>query len=106
MNNPFPATADNEAFRAQIEEITRCFMPFGLFGPQKYPPHGVRLCDLPIEYLVWFKERGFPKGKLGQLMEVTYELKSNGLDSLFAPYRQAYGGSSLKKKRPRDISFE
>lgn len=103
--NPFPATEDPEAFRAQIAEIAATHIPFGMFGPSKYPPFGVALCDLPLEYLAWFKERGFPKGTIGRLLEVTWELKSNGLASLFAPYRKVKGGSTLHKKRKNQWEF-
>ncbi len=105
MNNPFPHTNDPEAFRALLAEIAACHMPFGMFGPAKYPPEGIFLYDLPVEYLGWFKAKGFPKGKLGGYLEVLWELKSNGLDSLFEPFRRAQGGSSLKTKRPRNRKF-
>ena len=51
-------------------------MPFG-----KY--EGRILADLPISYLEWFKRKGgFPKGKLGVLMETVYEIKLNGLEEI------------------------
>ena len=50
-------------------------MPFG-----KYKD--TLLCDLPEYYLSWFSRKGFPKGKLGILMETMYEIKLNGLDYL------------------------
>ncbi len=49
-------------------EIHRTHMPYGMFGKEKYPPNGVPLCDLPEEYLLWFKQRSFPKNRLGELM--------------------------------------
>lgn len=101
---PVPAP-DPDELRSLIEEIALCHMPFGMFGPAKYPPKGVVLYDLPVEYLAWFKQNGFPKGKLGRLLEMTWELKSNGLDSLFAPIRKERGGSSLRGKRPRNYDF-
>ena len=51
-------------------------MPFG-----KYK--NVRLVDLPEPYLVWFSQRGFPDGKLGQMLQAVYEIKLNGLEYLF-----------------------
>ncbi len=51
-------------------------MPFG-----KYK--GLRLVDLPEPYLVWFSRKGFPEGKLGELLQTTYEIKRNGLEYLF-----------------------
>ncbi len=51
-------------------------MPFG-----KYK--GVRLVDLPEPYVVWFSQQGFPPGKLGELLQIVYEIKVNGLEYLF-----------------------
>ena len=51
-------------------------MPFG-----KYK--NVRLVDLPEPYLVWFSQKGFPKGKLGEMLQAVYEIKLNGLEYLF-----------------------
>ena len=54
--------------------------------------------DLPTEYLDWFWQRGWPKGKLGRLMEQTLLIKNSGLDKLFDPFRAANGG---RRKYPR-----
>lgn len=50
-------------------------MPFG-----KY--EGRYLIDLQEYYVVWYKQKGFPKGQLGQQLELVYELKLNGLEEL------------------------
>ncbi|MCL4130417.1 UNVERIFIED_CONTAM: hypothetical protein GTU68_017451 [Idotea baltica] len=50
-------------------------MPFG-----KYK--GRLLVDLPEPYYVWFKQKGFPTGKLGTLLESMYEIKVNGLEPI------------------------
>lgn len=55
-------------------------MPFG-----KYK--GRMLVDLPDEYLLWFSKKGFPKGELGELMELTLALKIEGLDSVIRPLK-------------------
>lgn len=83
---------DRENFRNLLGEIANTFMPFGRFGPKSFPPHGVPIYDLPEDYLLWFAERGFPKGKLGGLMAVVAEIKEVGMDGLFDPIRQARGG--------------
>ncbi len=61
-------------------KIVKTQMPFG-----KYK--GCRLIDLPEPYLVWFANRGFPKGNLGKLLGIVYEVKVNGLEYLFKPLR-------------------
>jgi uncharacterized protein (DUF3820 family) len=55
-------------------------MPFG-----KY--EGRLLCDLPVSYLEWFNNKGFPTGKLGMLLETMHVIKSNGLEDLLKPLR-------------------
>ncbi|MFK7049049.1 MULTISPECIES: DUF3820 family protein [Flavobacterium] len=50
-------------------------MPFG-----KY--EGRYLIDLPEHYIVWYKQKGFPNGLLGQQLDLIYELKLNGLEEL------------------------
>jgi uncharacterized protein (DUF3820 family) len=54
-------------------------MPFG-----KY--QGTQLYKLPVSYLEWFNRNGgFPKGKIGMLLETMYVIKLNGLDYLLQP---------------------
>ena len=81
MNDP--EIPDAEDLRKLVEEIAQTHIPFGMYGPAKYPPKGCPLMDVPQEYLAWFQAKGFPKGKLGRLMEQCLLLKGNGLDSLF-----------------------
>jgi len=92
---------DREDFRNLLAEIARARMPFGKFGMREYPPAGVPVMDLPIEYLVWFKERGFPKGRLGELMAVVCEVKEVGFDKVFDPLRAANGGRFKLRPSPR-----
>ena len=63
-----------------LVQIARMEMPFGRY-------QGRRLIDLPEPYLVWFREKGFPKGRLGMLLATLYEIKANGLETLLAPLR-------------------
>lgn len=60
---------------SQLLELVNLKMPFG-----KY--QGRVLIDLPEPYLVWFKQQGFPKGKLGDLLALCYEIKLNGLEGM------------------------
>lgn len=53
-------------------------MPFG-----KYKNY--TLYQLPIGYLEWFQRKGFPKNKLGTLLQCLYEIKLNGLEYLLKP---------------------
>ena len=43
------------------------------------------LSDLPEFYLIWFRQKGFPKGKLGDQLAVMLEIKMNGLEDLLYP---------------------
>ncbi len=81
-----------DELRALLADIAGCHIPYGMYGPAKYPPDGCPLMDLPTEYLDWFSQRGWPKGKLGRLMEQTLLIKNSGLDALFTPFRTANGG--------------
>jgi uncharacterized protein (DUF3820 family) len=56
-------------------DLAKMKMPFG-----KYK--GTFLIDLPEHYIVWYHNKGFPKGKLGQQMHLVYELQLNGLEDL------------------------
>ena len=55
-------------------------MPFGKHKD-------VLLCNLPVNYLEWFQRKGFPKGKLGMMLETLYEIKLNGLEYLLDPLK-------------------
>ena len=63
---------------AALEELAAARMPFG-----KY--QGRRLLHLPEPYLVWFARSGLPPGRLGQLLALALEIKTNGLEGLVAP---------------------
>lgn len=97
---------DRENFRNLLLEIGRFRMPFGKYGPAAVPPYGMPIYDLPIEYLDWFKQRSFPKGRLGELLEQVYAIKTTGMDAVFDPIRQANGGRvTFKPARKRTYKF-
>jgi len=96
---------DREDFANLLMEIGRTYMPFGKFGPKHYPPRGVPITDLPPEYLAWFKERGFPKGQLGELLEQVFEIKQCGADMVFDPLRQKRGGRFRLQKPKTNTDF-
>jgi len=63
-------------------QLTQIQMPFG-----KYK--GTLICNLPVSYLEWFEQKGFPEGKLGILLQTIYEIKLNGLEYLLDPLRKS-----------------
>lgn len=64
--------------RAHLLELANYKMPFG-----KYK--GRFLIDLPEPYLVWFRQKGFPEGKLGRMLQEIHEIKINELEGLIRP---------------------
>ena len=58
-------------------------MPFGKYK-DRY------LIDLPEYYVVWYNQKGFPKGKLGDMLKQVYELKLNGLEDLIRNIKKQY----------------
>ncbi len=65
-----------------LMDLVTMKMPFG-----KYK--GILLCDLPVNYLEWFFNKGFPEGKIGMLLATIYEIKINGLSDLLTPLKLA-----------------
>ena len=63
------------ASNKQLLKVLETKMPFG-----KYK--GRVLINLPEPYLVWFRQKGFPKGSLGNLLQLVYEIKLNGLEQM------------------------
>ena len=62
-------------------DLVKLKMPFG-----KYK--GTTLCDLPVSYLEWMCQKGFPAGKLGMQLGTLYEIKINGLEYLLSPLKK------------------
>lgn len=67
-----------------MQRLVTTRMPFG-----KYKD--TLICNLPEAYLVWFHQKGFPKGNIGVLLGTMYEIKLNGLEYLLAPLRNKSG---------------
>ena len=65
---------------AHFLKLAKAKMPFGKYA-------GRRLIDLPETYVVWFAKKGFPKGELGEMLQSVYEIKVNGLEYLFKPFK-------------------
>lgn len=68
-------------YQQHLEELVSYKMPFG-----KYKDY--LICNLPEHYLVWYRSKGFPKGKLGSLMATMYEIRLNGLESILDPIKK------------------
>jgi uncharacterized protein (DUF3820 family) len=64
-----------------LQRLLACEMPYG-----KYK--GRLIAELPGHYLGWFAREGFPKGELGALIALMYELDHNALRHLLDPLRE------------------
>ena len=73
-----------------LHDLAHMAMPFGRYK-------GRPLIDLPEPYVVWFRNQGFPAGRLGQLFGLLYEIKVNGLEELV--HRAAAPASQARRKR-------
>ncbi len=62
----------------ELVALANTKMPYG-----KYI--GKYLIHIPEPYLVWYKNKGFPTGKLGRQLELVLEIKINGLEQLIYP---------------------
>nr|MDQ3623348.1 DUF3820 family protein [Verrucomicrobiota bacterium] len=96
-------TGDNlrDWMAADLAEIESTWMPFGKFGPAQFPPRGVPICDLPVEYLGWFQKSGWPGGRLGELLRIVHPMKLDGSDSAFDEMRRRRGGKTVLRARRR-----
>ena len=67
--------------KQDLLDIARTEMPFGKYA-------GRVLIDLPEPYLLWFRQKGFPAGRLGQLLALTLEIKTEGLEGVIRPLKR------------------
>ena len=81
--NPAPAQegdAFSELLRlnvaSELAEVSRTVMPFGRY-------RGRRLVEVPAEYLQSFAGKGWPKGRIGELMQIVYQMKADGSEAVF-----------------------
>jgi len=72
---------DPQSQKDFLIKLANTKMPFGKYK-DRY------LIDLPEHYIVWYHNKGFPKGTLGQQMQTVYELKLNGLEYLIRNIRK------------------
>ncbi len=64
-------------------KLAQTKMPYG-----KY--QGRYMIDLPEFYVVWYRNKGFPKGQIGEMLATVYELKMNGLENLVRNIQKAF----------------
>ena len=64
-----------------LVKLANTKMPYG-----KYK--GRYMIDLPEHYVVWYRNKGFPKGQIGEMLATVYELKVNGLEELVRTIRR------------------
>ena len=67
----------------KLLDLAYAKMRFGKFK-------GFYLSDIPEPYYVWFRQKGFPPGKLGDQMQQVFELKINSLEGLLRQIRKRY----------------
>jgi uncharacterized protein (DUF3820 family) len=72
--------ASDASLDAELLELANAKMPFGKYA-------GMYLIDLPENYVLWFKNKGYPEGKLGERLRAIEEIKTNGLEFLLQPLR-------------------
>ena len=68
----------NPPNKEHLIELANYKMPFGKYKDEY-------LVNIPEYYYGWFRQKGFPDGKLGRLMQEMHEIKINGLEELIRP---------------------
>lgn len=66
-----------------LEKLVTMKMPYGKHA-------GMVLCYLPSNYLSWFAREGFPKGELGELLQLMHEIDHNNLKDLLLPIQAKF----------------
>ena len=69
--------------QSKLIELAHYKMPFG-----KYKDH--YLVDIPEYYYAWFRQKGFPEGKLGVMMLQMHDIKINGLEDLIKTIKNQF----------------
>lgn len=72
---------DSSTQNKALKELAFAKMPFGKYKNQY-------LSDIPESYYIWFRQKGFPKGKLGQQMQAVFEMKINGFEPILRKVRK------------------
>jgi uncharacterized protein (DUF3820 family) len=72
---------DQNQSKQFLLKLANTKMPYG-----KY--EGRYMIDLPEYYVVWYRNKGVPKGQIGEMLAAVYELKLNGLEELVRKLRK------------------
>ena len=72
---------DQNQSKQFLLKLANTKMPYGNY-------EGRYMIDLPEYYVVWYRNKGFPKGQIGQMLATVYELKVNGLEELVRKLRK------------------
>ncbi len=72
---------DQDQSKQFLLKLANTKMPYG-----KY--EGRYMIDLPEYYVVWYRNKGFPKGQIGEMLATVYEFKVNGLEELVRKLRK------------------
>lgn len=73
-------TAAGLGAATDLQRLLDVQMPYGKYA-------GRPIADLPGHYLGWFAREGFPRGELGRLLALMYEIDHNDLRGLLQPLR-------------------
>lgn len=79
-----------ELAKQDLLKIAQYRMPYGKYA-------GQLLIELPEPYVVWLYNKGLPGGELGKMLGLLYEIKVNGLESLFTPIIKQQKKASAKR---------
>jgi uncharacterized protein len=77
------STNDNLYDPEILVKLANYRMPFGRFADRL-------LLEIPEEYYIWFKNKGFPEGRSGEFMSMMLEIKVNGLEHFLVPLKKPY----------------
>jgi len=69
-----------------LVELVQARMPFGKYKDRL-------LTEIPVSYLEWMHNKGFPPGKLGMMLATLYEIRINGLGDLLFMVKKSLGKS-------------
>ncbi len=71
---------DDHKQQQTLIKLANYRMPFGKYANRL-------LVEIPERYYIWFANKGFPEGELGEFMRMMLEIKTNGLEDLLTPLR-------------------